>query len=184
LVENQKAMQLAPTWPMAHIYYADTLCRLHRAEEAWPHYVDGFLLGTNQQALIALALQCLWDEKAIEPHQAELEKMSEEHKGSWLAYLATDIINNGEKHNGVDPQYRPRSYNGGPRETKKRDSSATSTGTATATTATATTATATGKHTATPAPGDVATEETDVVEPEAEPTATAAVTSTTTAPTR
>jgi hypothetical protein len=143
LVENKRAMELAPSWPMAHIYYADTLCRLHRPEEAWPHYVDGFKLGVNQQALIALALQCLWDEKAIPKHKDELSKLADQNKGSWLAYLATDIINNGEKYNGVDPQYRPRSYNGGPREKKTSDatSSTGSTQTASAQSATGTAAT-------------------------------------------
>jgi hypothetical protein len=132
LVENKKAMELAPKWPMAHIYYADTLCRLHRPDEAWPHYKDGFLIGTNQQALIALALQCLWDEKAIDRHEEELRKLADDAKGSWLAYLVNDILTNGEKHNGVDPQYRPRSYNGGPRE-KKTESSAEASGSAQAT---------------------------------------------------
>ncbi|MEZ4373070.1 MAG: hypothetical protein R3B07_19765 [Polyangiaceae bacterium] len=37
LVEGKKAMELAPQWPMAHIYYGDALCRMQRAEEAWPH---------------------------------------------------------------------------------------------------------------------------------------------------
>jgi hypothetical protein len=145
LVENKRAMELAPKWPMAHIYYADTLCRLHRSEEAWPHYKDGFELGVNQQALIALALQCLWDEKQIPRYKDELSKMAEAHKGSWLAYLANDIVQNGEKHNGVDPQYRPRSYNGGPRE-KKKETSASSATTG-STTASATTATVTPKAT-------------------------------------
>jgi hypothetical protein len=145
LVENKRAMELAPKWPMAHIYYADTLCRLHRSEEAWPHYKDGFELGVNQQALIALALQCLWDEKQIPRYKDELSKMADAHKGSWLAYLANDIVQNGEKHNGVDPQYRPRSYNGGPRE-KKKETSATSATTGSAT-ASATTATVTPRAT-------------------------------------
>jgi hypothetical protein len=133
LIENKRALDLAPEWPMAHIYYADTLCRLHRADEAWPHYVNGFKIGSNQQALIALALQCLWDEKAVDKHKDELLKLAEEFKGSWLAYLAKDIVDNGAKHGGVDPQYRPRSYNGGPREKKKTDGSATATASASAT---------------------------------------------------
>jgi hypothetical protein len=141
LVENRRAMELAPEWPMAHIYYADTLCRLHRVEEAWPHYADGFKLGVNQQALIALALQCLWDEKAIAPHKDELQQMANDHKGSWLAYLVNDILANGEKHNGVDPQYRPRSYNGGPRE-KKAESSSTSSASTQAASGTVTSGTA------------------------------------------
>lgn len=156
LVENKRAMELAPKWPMAHIYYADTLCRLHRSEEAWPHYVEGFELGVNQQALIALALQCLWDEKAIPRYQDELEKLAEKHKGSWLAYLANDIIANGEKHNGVDPQYRPRSYNGGPREKKTEDASNTAS-TASGTTSATASAPAGHKGTARPMAAKTAT---------------------------
>lgn len=116
LVENGKALELAPEWPMANIYYGDTLCRLHRADEAFPHYVNGFNLGPNQQMLVSLALQCLWDEKVFEKYKPELEKLSEKHKGSWVAFLVNDMKTNGTKHNGVDPKYRSRGYNGGPRQ--------------------------------------------------------------------
>src|SRR5262249_31949126 len=47
LQANGVALELAPQWPMASVYYGDTLCRLHRAEEAWPHYVRGFELAPN-----------------------------------------------------------------------------------------------------------------------------------------
>lgn len=116
LVENAKALELAPEWPMANIYYGDTLCRLHRADEAWPHYVRGFELGPNQQMLISLALQCLWDEKVYDKYKAELESLSTKHKGSWVAYLVNDMKANAEKNKGVDPKYRSRGYNGGPRQ--------------------------------------------------------------------
>ena len=116
LVESKKAMELAPEWPMAHIYTGDTLCRLHRAEEAWPHYKQGFAIGPNEQSLISLALQCLYDEKALYPHEKELRELADAHPGSWIAYLAIDTLDNSEKHNGVDPKYRPRGYNEGPKE--------------------------------------------------------------------
>jgi hypothetical protein len=116
LVESQIAVDLAPKWPMAHIYLGDTLCRLHRPAEAWPHYVNGFKLAENEPNLIALALQCLWDEKAIKEHENELTTLGNEHTGSWLDYLARDIVDNGEEHHGVDPKYRPRGYNEGPKE--------------------------------------------------------------------
>ncbi len=116
LVENGRALELAPEWPMANIYYGDTLCRLHRADEAWPHYVRGFELGPNQQMLISLALQCLWDEKVYAKYQPELEKLATKHKGSWVAYLVNDMKTNAEKNKGVDPKYRSRGYNGGPRQ--------------------------------------------------------------------
>jgi tetratricopeptide (TPR) repeat protein len=116
LVENGRALELAPEWPMANIYYGDTLCRLHRPDEAWPHYARGFELGPNQQMLISLALQCLWDEKVFEKYKPELEKLAAKLKGSWVAYLVNDMKTNGEKNKGVDPKYRSRGYNGGPRQ--------------------------------------------------------------------
>ena len=116
LVESKEAMRLAPEWPMAHIYTGDTLCRLHRAEEAWPYYKRGFAIGPNEQSLISLALQCMFDEKNLLAHEAELRELAEAHPGSWIAYLAIDTLDNHEKHNGVDPKYRPRGYNEGPKE--------------------------------------------------------------------
>lgn len=116
LVANKRALELAPKWAMAHIYLGDTLCRLHRPEEAWPNYVRGFELGPNDPNLIGLALQCLWDEKDIIPHQEELLAAAEAHPGSWLAYLASDIVYNGKQYNGVQKKYRPRSYDGGPKQ--------------------------------------------------------------------
>jgi tetratricopeptide (TPR) repeat protein len=115
LAANRRALELAPEWPMAHVYLGDTLCRMHRAAEAWPHYARGFELGPNDPNLIALGLQCLWDEKAIAPHQDELTEMAERHPGSWLAFLGNDIVANGEQHQGVQKQYRPRGYDEGPK---------------------------------------------------------------------
>jgi len=118
LESNKVAAELAPKWPMAHIYLGDTLCRLHRTDEAWPHYVRGFELAPGDPNLISLSLQCLWDEQALEKHHDELLALSDKHPGSWLAYLATDTLRNGKDHNppGVDPKYRPRGYNEGPKE--------------------------------------------------------------------
>ncbi len=116
LVESKEAMRLAPEWPMAHIYTGDTLCRLHRAPEAWPHYKRGFAIGPNEQSLISLALQCLYDEKELYAHDKELRDLADAHPGSWIAYLAIDTLDNSEKHHGVDPKYRPRGYNEGPKE--------------------------------------------------------------------
>jgi hypothetical protein len=113
---NKEALALAPSWPMAYIYLGDTLCRLHRPEEAWPYYQQGFEKAPGDPNLIALSLQCLWDEVALEDHRDELLTMSKKHPGSWLEYLVNDIFNHGEENNGVDPKYRPRGYNEGPRE--------------------------------------------------------------------
>lgn len=115
LVESKIAMSLAPRWAMAHIYTGDTLCRLHRAPEAWEHYARGFDIGPNDQSLIALALQCLYDEKELMSHEDELRTIAATHEGSWIAYLAIDTLQSHEKNKGVDPKYRPRGYNDGPK---------------------------------------------------------------------
>jgi len=120
----------ATDWAMAHVYTGDTLCRMHRAEEAWPYYKSGFEKGPNDKGLISLALQCMWDEKILKNHDAELREIAADHAGSWIAYLATDTLDNGDKNGGVDAQYRPRNYNEGP---KKKAATATETGTETAT---------------------------------------------------
>lgn len=119
LEANRIALELAPQWPMASVYLGDTLCRLHRAPEAWPHYLRGFELAPNDVNLVALAMQCLWDEKMLTPeskYRAELDAMKSNHPGSWVEYLSKDILEHGEEHNGVDPKYRPRGYNEGPKD--------------------------------------------------------------------
>ncbi len=118
LSENKVALALAPDWPMANIYYGDTLCHLHRAEEAWPFYAHGFDLAYADSNLIALGVQCLWEEKALgedSPIREELVALGDKHPGSWLSYIANDIVLNGEVYHGVDPKYRPRGYNEGPK---------------------------------------------------------------------
>jgi hypothetical protein len=116
LRENRRAMEIAPSWPMAHIYYADTLCRLGRPDEAWPYYRDGMTMAPNDRNLIALALQCLWDHRAVKSREAELVSMAEAKPGTWLAFLNRDIVWNGEKNGGVERKYRPRGYDEGPSE--------------------------------------------------------------------
>jgi hypothetical protein len=119
LEANRTALELAPDWPMASVYMGDTLCRLHRADEAWPYYVHGFDLASNDVNLVALGVQCMWDEKSLgedSPHRAELVALGEKHPGTWLEYIERDVIDNGEEHDGVDPKYRPRGYNQGPKE--------------------------------------------------------------------
>jgi hypothetical protein len=118
LEANRVALALAPDWPMASIYLGDTLCRLHRPEEAWPYYAHGFDLAPADSNLIALGVQCLWDEKVLgdgSPLRGQLEDLGEKHHGSWLAYIANDLAINGEAFKGVDPKYRPRGYNEGPK---------------------------------------------------------------------
>ncbi len=119
LSESLIALELAPDWAMAHVYTGDTLCRMHRPDEAWPHYAKGFDQGPNDIGLIALALQCLWDEKKLFDHEEELRALGDKYPGSWIEWLGNDTLNNGEKHGGVDPKYRPRSYNEGPKDEPK-----------------------------------------------------------------
>jgi protein O-mannosyl-transferase len=116
LKESLIAQELAPEWAMAHVYTGDVLCRLKRAHEAWPHYKDGFALGPNERSLISLALQCLYDEDALLYYKDELEELASANPGSWLAYLANDTLANHEDNHGVDPKYRPRGYNEGPKD--------------------------------------------------------------------
>lgn len=129
---NAIAKDLAPSWAMAHVYYGDTLCRmagaadpsgakpdaeqrLQRAERAMPHYLKGFGLAPNDPNLISLALQCMWEEKLVKPHATELSDLGEKHPGSWLSFLVSDTLDNGDKNGGVQKKYRPRSYDEGPK---------------------------------------------------------------------
>jgi hypothetical protein len=101
---------------MAHIYTGDTLCRLHRAGDAWPHYEKGFDLGANESSLIALALQCLHDEGHLTEHEYDLRGLADKHPNTWLSFLVHDTLQNADQNKGVDPAYRPRNYNEGPKD--------------------------------------------------------------------
>lgn len=116
LEHTRRALELAPQWPMAAAYYADALCRDRRADEAWPYYRQSFERGPNEAHLIALGLQCLWDEGRVSPLGVELEALAAEHPGTWLEFLVGDLLANGHQHGGVQPRYRPRAYDEGPRE--------------------------------------------------------------------
>jgi len=119
LASNAVALELAPGWPMANVYEGDTLCRLHRAEEALPHYLRGFSLAANDMNLVALGLQCLWDEHQLEDDSSarkELQELADQYPGSWLKYLVDDTFANGDENRGVSPKYRPRGYNEGPKK--------------------------------------------------------------------
>ena len=117
---NKIAFDLAPKWPMASVYLGDTLCRLHRAPEAMPHYIRGFDLGPNDMNLVALGVQCLWDEgmftNADSDAVTELQEAADKHPGSWLKYIVDDTVSNGTENKGVNPKYRPRGYNEGPKK--------------------------------------------------------------------
>src|SRR5580700_10645201 len=119
LESNQVALDLAPQWPMASVYLGDTLCRMHRAPEAVAYFVQGFQLAPNDMSLIALGVQCLWDEHAIEDgseSRAQVQAAADAYPGSWLKFIADDTFLNGDDNKGVNPKYRPRGYNEGPKK--------------------------------------------------------------------
>lgn len=121
LQESHIARNLAPDWAMAHVYTGDTLCRMGRPDEAWPHYARGFQLGPNDKGLISLALQCLWDYKRMTVYETQLRALSDKHPGSWLAHLANDTLLNGDKQGGVQKEHKPRNYNQGAEEETKSE---------------------------------------------------------------
>jgi hypothetical protein len=118
LASNAVALELAPKWPMASVYMGDTLCRMHRSSEAVPHYIQGFSLGPADLGLIALGLGCLWDEHQLsDPSlRSRLQDLADQYPGSWLKYLVDDTLANGDEYHGVNPKYRPRGYNEGPKK--------------------------------------------------------------------
>jgi len=111
VVVGQRAVQLAPEWPMAHVYQGDALCRDGKPEQALPFYEAGFELSPDNKSLIALGLQCLWETKHLMDYEGRLRAVAERHPGSWLAYLIDDLFLHGGQYGGVRPEYRPRSYN-------------------------------------------------------------------------
>jgi hypothetical protein len=62
----------------------------------------------------------MYDEGLLAPEQtsirSELESIGDEYPGSWLKYLADDTLANAEENHGVNPKYRPRGYNEGPKK--------------------------------------------------------------------
>ncbi len=112
LAESQTALELAPKWPMAHVYYADTLCRLKRYPEAWTHYRLGFDIGPDHRGLIALGIQCMWDADAMDPRMDDLMDLAASHSGSWLSYFARTLEKDGKANDGIEKKYRPRAYDG------------------------------------------------------------------------
>ena len=71
-------------------------------------------------SLIALGLQCLWDEQQLSDDDSavrgDLQDLAEKYPGSWLKYLVDDTLANGQQNRGVTPKYRPRGYNEGPKK--------------------------------------------------------------------
>lgn len=118
IAANAVAIELSPEWPMAHVYMGDALCHAKRAAESVPYYTRGFSLGPNEVGLIALGLQCLWEAKLLEEDSETMQRFEEDaakSPGSWYAHLIADLRAHGAEHGGVEPKYRPRGYNEGPK---------------------------------------------------------------------
>jgi hypothetical protein len=109
VAENHVAVELAPDWPMANVDLGYALCSLHRPAEAWRYLVHGFALADQDRDLVAMGLQCMWDEGALAPDapaRAELASIAEHHPNTWLWFLATDILARGPLYGGVQPKLR------------------------------------------------------------------------------
>lgn len=104
---TRSALDLAPDWPMGNVYLGDALCREKRVQEAFPFYEKGLADAPNQTGLVALALQCLWDQGAVPEHRGALEELAREHPSTWLSYLVGEL----DKGQGVPVEHRPRGYN-------------------------------------------------------------------------
>ena len=119
LAANEVALELAPQWPMASVYLGDTLCRLHRAPEAWPHYVRGFELAPNDVEPHRARRCSACGTRRCSPDSPSRDELDDDEAASTPARGSStsrsDILEHGEEHNGVDPKYRPRGYNEGPK---------------------------------------------------------------------
>ena len=61
-------------------------------------------------SLIALGLQCLWDEQQLGDDSAvrgELQDAADRYPGSWLKYLVDDTLANGDRVQGRQPEVPP-----------------------------------------------------------------------------
>jgi hypothetical protein len=117
LSANRRALELAPKWPMAHVYLGTPLpTRSHRRGlaplrarlRAGPERLQPDRPGP------AVPL----DHGAVERRRDEILALATkaEHSGSWLAYLGTEVVYNGQEHGGVPAKYRPRGYDQGPKD--------------------------------------------------------------------
>jgi len=108
---TRQSVELAPTWPLGHVYLGDALCRAGRASEAIAHYERGLRLAPDQKDLAALALQCLWDAGAFELARPVLERVAAADPRGWLGFLLTEVSAHGRANGGVPTIYRTRGYN-------------------------------------------------------------------------
>ncbi len=111
LLHTERAVELAPDWPMGLVYLGDVHCRLKNFEAAWNHYRRGFAAAPNSKALTALGLQCLWDAGEFSRRRAALLELALRYPDTWLDYFVTELSLHGEEHGGIVEKYRPRKYN-------------------------------------------------------------------------
>lgn len=108
---TQRAASLAPKWPMAQIYLADTYCRRGEMPQAREPYLRGLALAPQSKAMTALSLQCIWDKGYFPRWRADLSRLAQENTGSWLDYFVYELAERGEENEGIPKKYRPRRYN-------------------------------------------------------------------------
>jgi tetratricopeptide (TPR) repeat protein len=111
IAATRRSVELAPKWPMAHVYLGDALCRAGRAKEGIPHYVRGFELAPDHKETAALALQCLWQAGEFERAKPELLRAAAADPNGWLGFLLREVSLHGAENDGVPKAYRPRGYN-------------------------------------------------------------------------
>jgi len=111
IAATRRSVELAPKWPMAHVYLGDALCRAGRAREGIPHYVRGFELEPDHKETAALALQCLWQAGEFEHARPELQRAAAADPNGWLGFLLREVSLHGAENGGVPKAYRPRGYN-------------------------------------------------------------------------
>ncbi|MBK7583153.1 MAG: hypothetical protein IPI67_23510 [Myxococcales bacterium] len=113
---NGEAKRLAPQWPMAHVYYGDTLCRMNKPEDALPHYVTGFELGPKRSQPDCAGHAVFVGPQGDRGSPRRAARSGGETPGSWLNYFAIEIVYRGEEHKGIEKKYRPRGYDEGPKK--------------------------------------------------------------------
>ncbi len=117
LDESRIAMELAPKWAMAHVYTGDTLCRMHNAARGVGVLPRRLRPRPQRSEPDRAGAPVPLRREGAHPHEDELRahrRRSTRGRGSRTS--ATDTLANYEKNKGVDPKYRPRGYNEGPKE--------------------------------------------------------------------
>ncbi len=113
---TRRAAELAPQWPMAHVYLGDTLCRMGELDAAKSPYLRGLSAAPNSKALTSLAVQCIWDHGVYEDYRSSLHEIADGLPESWLYFFLIELDRNGKEHGGLDVSYRSLGYDRAPLE--------------------------------------------------------------------